>query len=65
MMRYICITEEAIKALDRFCKDLRSAEVSPQLVTTCFCIMSMPTAAVQERVYVCLPFKETSVNGLY
>lgn len=32
MIRYICITEEAIKALDRFCKDLRSAEVSSQLL---------------------------------
>lgn len=47
MIRYTCITEEAIKVLDRFCMDLRSAEVSPQLVTSCFCIMAMPTGGVQ------------------
>lgn len=71
MIRYTCITEEAIKVLDRFCMDLRSAEVSPHLVTSCFCIMAMPTGVVQCRVYHCLFFEETfclkktpSVNGL-
>lgn len=64
MIRYTCITEEVAKALDRFCKDLRSAEVSPQLVISCFCIMAIPTAIVQWRVYLCL-LKNPSVNDLY